>query len=110
MVAILVGADPMVAYKDPSTKIEASSADATVCATHMALAATDIGLASLWISKFDPEWVKSEYDLPENLRIYHILAVGLADQTKDPDRHTLERLPLSKIVTTRKKKDSTESA
>lgn len=101
-VAILVGADPVVAYKDPSAKLEASQADATVCATHMALAATDIGLASLWISKFDPEWVKNEYELPENLRVYHILALGLADQTKDPDRHTLERLPLSKMVTTLK--------
>ncbi len=101
-IAILVASDPMLAYKDSALGHDASIADSTVCATHMTLAATDIGLASLWISKFEPEWVKSQYDLPENLTIFHILALGLPDQMKDPDRHTLERLPLSKMVTTLK--------
>jgi nitroreductase len=101
-VALLVCGDPVVAYKDPILKIDASAADATVCTTHMTLAATDIGLGSLWISKFDPEWVISQYQLPENVKLFHILALGFADQTKDPDRHTLERLPLSKMVTTLK--------
>jgi nitroreductase len=100
--AIIVAGDPVVAYKDPTLGIEATYADATVCTTHMTLAATDIGLASLWISKFDAEWVKNQYELPENVTVYHILAVGIPDQTKDPDRHTLERLPLSKMVTTLK--------
>jgi nitroreductase len=104
-VAILVGSDPQVAYKDQALSVDASVADATVCTTHMTLAATDIGLASLWISKFDPEWVKSQYELPEGIRLIHILALGIPDQTKDPDRHTLERLPLSRMVTTLKKSD-----
>lgn len=104
-VAVLVGVDPLLAYKDQSLGLDASVADASVVTTHMALAATDIGLASLWISKFDPEWVKSEYNLPENIRLIHVLALGIPDQTKDPDRHTLERLPLSRMVTTLKKND-----
>lgn len=103
--AILVVSDPLTAYKDSALGLDASLADATVCATHMALAATDIGLASLWISKFVTDWIQKQYDLPENFKLFHILAVGIPDQTKDPDRHTLERLPLSKMVTTLKSID-----
>ena len=50
--------------------------DASIVATHMMLAATDIGVDNIWVELFDKELAKKEFNLPNNLQPVCLLPVG----------------------------------
>lgn len=52
----------------------------------MMLEATDLGLGSLWVCLFDPEVLREEFNIPENLVPVNILALGYTDWTLRPKR------------------------
>ena len=65
----------------------------------MMLQATDLGLGSVWICYFQPDVLKSEFDLPDNLEAVNILAIGYAnEEPASPDRHAEMRIPVSQLV------------
>lgn len=73
--------------------------DASIVTDHMMLAATELELGSIWITYFDPERVKSELNLPENLVPVNILAVGYsAEGAKERDNHSHGRKPVEENV------------
>ena len=49
---------------------------ACACVQNMMLAASDLGLESLWFTFFDPEKVRTLLDVPENLEVAGVLPVG----------------------------------
>lgn len=72
--------------------------DPTIAATHMMLAAWKQGIGSCWITWFDPAIVRSEFNLPENVIVVDILALGYADApVQQSDRHDKQRIPLSEM-------------
>lgn len=73
--------------------------DASIVTDHMMLAATDLGLGSVWICHFNPEVLKEEFQLPENLEPVNILAIGYASDASEMERDkTKKRKPLSETV------------
>ena len=63
------------------------------------LKATELGLGSLWICMFDPEIVRKEFALPENIVPVNILVLGYADcEPASPDRHDTARKALEETV------------
>ena len=49
---------------------------ACACVQNMMLAASDLGLESLWFTFFDPEKVRTLLDVPETLEVAGVLPVG----------------------------------
>lgn len=73
--------------------------DASIVTDHMMLAATDLGLATLWMTWFDPAVIRKEFDLPDNLVPVNILLVGYGKgPVASPERHSEARAPLDQTV------------
>lgn len=54
--------------------------DAAIVTTQMMLAAADQQLGSVWICRFEPDVLRKEFSIPENLIPVNILAIGYADE------------------------------
>ena len=75
------------------------SVDATIVADHIVLEAEDLGLSSCWLTYFDPEIIRNEFNIPSNLETIAIIALGYADTEKaSPDRHSKDRKALESLV------------
>lgn len=48
---------------------------------------------------FNPEKIKTSFNLPKNFKLIYILGVGYIADKSNPNRHGTKRLPLAKIVT-----------
>lgn len=96
---VVVCADSDTAWTRPLDGMRSTDIDASIATDHMMLAATELGLGSVWICAFDPQIVRDEFSLPANLAPVNLLAVGYAEgDLKSPDRHDRERKPLEDIV------------
>jgi len=97
--AIIVCTDAGIAWERPYDGKNLADIDATIVTDHMMLQATDLGLGTVWVDYFDPEIIKSEFNLPENLEPLHILVVGYSNsEPLSPNRHSETRKPLSETV------------
>ncbi len=54
--------------------------DAGAAVTNMMLRATELSLGTCWLGAIDREKISSELNLPENLRLLYLLAVGVPMQ------------------------------
>lgn len=73
--------------------------DVSIVTTQMMLQATELGLGSLWMCKFDPDIIRSEFNLPDNVVPINILWLGYeAGPPLSPDRHDTMRKPLDQTV------------
>lgn len=101
--AVIVCSDTEKTWTRPFDGKKLTDIDASIVTDHMMLAATDLGLGSVWICYFKPDVLKAEFNLPENLEPVNILALGYADVSAQPvsseDRHSTKRKPLSETVT-----------
>lgn len=103
-VAIIVCAEPECAWTRKYDGHNIYEIDATIVTDHMILAATEQGLGTLWMCRFKPEIIRSEFNIPDKYVPVNVLLVGYADPEglyKSPDRHDAENLrkPLSETVT-----------
>lgn len=97
--AILILSDKEKAWKSPYDGKTLEEIDASIITDHMMLQATDLGLGSVWICKFESEVLRAEFELPKHLKPVNILAIGYADgKGKSPDRHKEDRKPLAETV------------
>jgi nitroreductase len=97
--ALIVCADRNVAWKRKYDGKVITDIDASIVTDHMMLEATALGIGSLWICRFDPDIIRQEFNLPENLEPVNILALGYdAGSPKSPERHLSERKHLNDIV------------
>lgn len=87
------------AWKRPQDGHSMVDIDATVATTHMMLQAWSEGIASCWITWFDPKVLCSEFFLPDNIIPVNILALGYSGvQPQASCRHQHQRIPLSEMV------------
>ncbi len=71
--------------------------DAAIVTDHMMMEATDLGLGSCWICNFNPDVLKKELSIPENLEPVNILLAGYASG----EGNEKSRRPLSSFVSFR---------
>lgn len=103
-VVLVICADHDQSWRRSFDGMDSAYIDASIVTDHMMLAATDIGLGSLWICKFDPRVIRVALDLPENIEPVNILCLGYAtaEAEQSPgasqDRHVRTRKPISATV------------
>ncbi len=95
---LIVCADVSVAWVRGFDKLNHAGADACIAATHIMLAAAELGLGTTWIGNFDPEQLDKQFELPETLAPICILPLGYPASSAAPsDRHE-SRKPLQETV------------
>lgn len=67
--------------------------DVAIALEHIALQATELGLATCWIGSFYPDKVRPIVGIPDNIDIIELMAVGYpADSIKRPQRQPIENI------------------
>jgi len=67
--------------------------DVAIALEHIALQATDLGLATCWIGSFYVDKVRRILAIPEDVAIIELMAVGYpADCRKEPTREPIEKI------------------
>ncbi|MDF2942536.1 MAG: Nitroreductase family protein [Herbinix sp.] len=97
--AIIVCCDKNKTWTRPFDGRKLTDIDASIVTDHMMMAATDLGLNSVWVCYFKPEILRMEFNIPDQLEPINILVIGYGDgKVESPDRHSKTRLPLSQTV------------
>ena len=66
--------------------------DAVIVATHMMLEAQNVGVGCCWVMHFNPEAMKSAFNIPENIEPIALLVMGYpADDAKPLEMHSKYR-------------------
>ncbi len=67
--------------------------DVAIALEHICLQAAELGLATCWIGSFYPEKVRAVLDIPDDIAVIELMALGYpADQPKKPRREPIERI------------------
>jgi nitroreductase len=67
--------------------------DVAIALEHMCLEATELGLATCWIGSFYPDKVKQILDIPDNVMIVELLALGYpADTARQSRREAIDQI------------------
>lgn len=75
-----------------------SYVDAAIVTTHMMLAAHDLGVGNCWVMAFEPEAMRENYNIPENIDPVALLVMGYpADDATPLDMHCKFR-PIEEVV------------
>jgi nitroreductase len=97
--AIVICADHNSTWKRHYDRKDIADIDASIVTDHMMLQAEELGLGSVWICHFDPQIIRKEFNLPDNIEPINILAIGYAaGEPASPDRHDIVRMPLSDFI------------
>lgn len=98
-VVLIVAFDKNNVYTYPGGKRQSGIEDASIVATHLMLAAADLGVNSCWVNNFDPERLHSLLNLQDNEEILMLLDLGYAADDAKPLPNHFNRKPLSETVT-----------
>ncbi len=80
--ALIVCTDRNTVWKRPFDGKQTTDIDASIVTDHMMLQATALGLGSVWICYFQPDVLREEFQIPDNLEAVNILAIGYGNETK----------------------------
>lgn len=72
--------------------------DASIVTTHMMLEAFALGVGTTWVMHFNPEAVKTEFAVPDNLEPVALLVMGYPAEDAKPFPGHSEFKPLEDIV------------
>ena len=96
---LMVTFDTKNVFTYPGGKRDSGIEDASIVATHLALAAANEGVDNCWINFFDPEEAAKAFNLPENEEVLMFLDLGFAEEGTGPLSNHDSRKPLSETVT-----------
>lgn len=83
-VVLAVAYDKASAFVYPGGKHTSGEEDASIVATHMMLAAANIGVDSCWLNFFDPELLQADLGIPETQQLVMLLDLGYAAEGAGP--------------------------
>ena len=97
--ALVICADTTEAWTRKFDGKKTTDIDASIATDHMMLQATELGVGSLWVCKFEPDILSQAFHLPKNIVPVNILALGYSlDEAKSPNRHIACRKPIRDLV------------
>ena len=94
---IVVCGDHRESWRRADGKIH-TDVDVSIAIDHMTLAATDLGLATCWICKFDVMKCVNALDLPDGVEPIALLPIGYPSDQVDMNRHEQLRKPITEVV------------
>lgn len=98
LVLIVCGV-PAEAWVRPTDGFNACLVDTSIVCDHMMLAATELGLGSLWMTSFDLDGVRKSFGISPDRVPHHLLCLGYAaGEIASPERFDTARRPLSDLV------------
>lgn len=87
-VVLLVCYDKRYCWTRNFDGAKSGESDASIVATHIMLAAQELGLGSCWVMYFDPAKMTELFNLPESIVPVAVLPIGYAAEDCNPsDRH-----------------------
>ncbi len=95
---LAVAYDSTDVYTYPGGKYRSGAEDAAIVATHMMLAAADLGVDSCWVNNFDPDLLAGALGLPETEKLLMLLDLGYAAEGAGPLPNHERRKDLSETV------------
>ena len=95
---LLVAFDKNNVFTYPGGKRDSGIEDAAIVATHLMLAAKDVGVESCWLNLFDPEEAAKEFGLPEQEEVLMLLDLGYPTEDACPLPNHSNRKELSETV------------
>lgn len=104
-VAFIIGFDTEVAAVHEPERMGGSTfyfgdQDATSALVHMALKATDLGLATCWLGAINDDNLHDRFGIPANIAIRAVLDLGIpAEEKGGPSPMHASRKPLEETVT-----------
>ena len=96
---LIVAFDKNNVFTYPGGKRDSGIEDAAIVATHLTLAAANVGVDSCWLNFLDPEKVAEAFGLPENEEVLMVLDLGYAAEGAGPLPNHGSRKDLSETVT-----------
>ncbi len=96
--AILVCYDKTVSWKRKYDNEDGGIIDASIVTTQMMLQIANLGLGTTWVGSFDPQKVKEEFKLKQNLVPVAILPIGYPAEDAQPSPVHEKRLELSQTT------------
>ncbi len=95
---IIVCADHSQSWKRKIDGKDFADVDASIAIEHLCLAATSLGLGTCWVCNFDPEKLRTNFDIPANLEPIAILPVGYPITDPSEKQTNRSRKPITDIV------------
>ena len=96
--AMLVCYNCQETWKRPYDGAESAPVDSAIVATHMMLAAQNIGVGTCWVMHFNPEAIKKEFNIPENIVPMALLVMGYPHEDAKPLEMHYKKRPLKEVV------------
>jgi nitroreductase len=97
--ALIICADHEHTWKRITDGHDYADIDATIVTDHMMLAAAELGLGSIWIGAFDPDNLRTVFNIPHNFEPVNILLIGYPAGGADVHtRNDKRRKPLEETV------------
>lgn len=96
--AMLVCYDKNASWKRKYDDADGGQIDASIVTTHMMLEVTNLGLGTTWVGSFNPQAVREEFALPENIIPIAILPIGYPSDDCEPYSGHFQRLEKEKTV------------
>ena len=72
--------------------------DASIVTTHMMMEATSLGLGSIWVMYWNPDTMKTEFEIPEQYEPVSLLIVGYADKSIEPHKEHFLRKSIEEVM------------
>jgi nitroreductase len=98
-VLIVVCGDHSTAWAREDDGKDHTDIDIAIAIDHLTLAATDSGLGTCWICRFDAKKVAEILGVPDPWEVIALIPIGFPVNDPDTDRHEHLRKPLSEIIT-----------
>lgn len=95
---IIICKDDQQSWKRSSDGKDHGDIDAAIAIEHMALAATEQGLATCWVCNFDISRCKENFGIPEHVQPVALLPIGYPAQPTLFEQTPKKRKALSEIV------------
>ena len=73
-------------------------ADACIVTTHMMLEAEELGIGTTWVMHFDPEAMRCEFEIPDNIEPVALLVMGYPAEDAEPSPLHTEFRPMEELV------------